>query len=153
MKPVCAQAIGYGNDVIGEIVQGQVFQFPATAHNAALVDHYQPIAGLGEQRCDTLIPRVVTTGARQGEGDGSSTSKSFSTGCCRQRSPALGGLLNSGGNQDGLDDQLLEQIRQKTFAYYPEEHHNNPSVAARALDLWKQVDEVRQLAVNSRILL
>jgi len=52
----------------------------------------------------------------------------------------------------GFDSALLERIREQAFFHYPEEHRNDPTLPARVQDLWMKVDEVRQLAVDSRVL-
>lgn len=52
----------------------------------------------------------------------------------------------------GIDETLLDRIRDRVLPYYPEEYQNDPAVPSRVQDIWKQVDEVRQLAVDSRIL-
>jgi len=52
----------------------------------------------------------------------------------------------------GIDEELLESIKNKVFPYYPEEFQNNPVISTRVQDIWQKVDEVRQLAVDGRIL-
>jgi hypothetical protein len=52
----------------------------------------------------------------------------------------------------GFDESLLDRIREKVFPHYPQEHRDNPTLPARVQDAWKQVDEVRQLAVDRRVL-
>lgn len=53
----------------------------------------------------------------------------------------------------GLDPALLDAIREKVYPYYPEEYRKGEVSLARVQDAWKQIDEARQLAVNSRALL
>ena len=52
----------------------------------------------------------------------------------------------------GIDEGMLDRIRDKVLPYYPEEYRNNPTLPTRLQDAWQKVDEVRQLAVNPRIL-
>lgn len=52
----------------------------------------------------------------------------------------------------GFDPGLLERIRELAFPHYSAEHRNDPTLPARVQDLWMKVDEVRQLAVDSRVL-
>ena len=52
----------------------------------------------------------------------------------------------------GFDDSLLERIKDKVRPYYPQEFQEDPTTPARVQDIWQKVDEVRQLAVDSRIL-
>ena len=52
----------------------------------------------------------------------------------------------------GLNDDLLEQIKEKVYPCYPEEYQEDLSLPVRVQDIWQKVDEVRQLAVDSRIL-
>jgi len=52
----------------------------------------------------------------------------------------------------GFSSDLLECIKEKAFPRYSEEYRNDTTRPARIQDLWMQVDEVRQLAVDSRVL-
>ncbi len=52
----------------------------------------------------------------------------------------------------GLDDELLERIKAKVYPLYPEAFRNDLTVGARVQDAWLQVDEVRRLAADRRVL-
>ena len=51
----------------------------------------------------------------------------------------------------GLDESMLDTIKQKLQPLYPEDYQQNPALSARIQDGWKTVDEVRQLARNENI--
>ncbi|MCB1669691.1 MAG: phytanoyl-CoA dioxygenase family protein [Gammaproteobacteria bacterium] len=52
----------------------------------------------------------------------------------------------------GFDPDLLEQVREKVNPLYPAEFHQDHTRGTRVQDAWLQVDEVRQMAVDSRVL-
>ncbi len=52
----------------------------------------------------------------------------------------------------GVDEQVLDSIREKVYPLYPQEFRDGEVPLARVQDAWKKVDEVRQLAINSRAL-
>jgi len=51
-----------------------------------------------------------------------------------------------------IDENLLDRIRDKVLPYYREEYQNDPATPTRVQDIWRRIDEVRQLATDQRIL-
>lgn len=52
----------------------------------------------------------------------------------------------------GLDEAFVDDLREKVFVHYDPAFQANPTFPTRLPDLWKRVDEVRQLAVFPEIL-
>lgn len=52
----------------------------------------------------------------------------------------------------GVDEAVLDTIKEKVYPLYPQEFRDGELPLARVQDAWKQVNEVRQLAINSRAL-
>jgi len=51
----------------------------------------------------------------------------------------------------GFDESLLDAIIEKVDAHYDDAYKQNPLIATRVQDVWKWVDESRQLAVNPAV--
>lgn len=51
-----------------------------------------------------------------------------------------------------FDVELLDRVVEKVDSLYDENYHSDPTLPARAQNAWHSIDEVRQLAVDSRVL-